>query len=336
MKIKYKAPLIMFMCTLVMTSVSAYVGYRSNLKLINSGMEMELHTVSTILQNDIQIKASNAAARASLVANFPPVQEALKAHDRDQLIKLVVPAFLIQKEKFGVVDGHFHYPPAVSFLRTFALQKWGDDLSTSRELVLQANKKLTPLQGIEISTTGVSIKGIDIVKDENGPIGSLEVGVGFNSLLQELQDNTGFDSAAFIDENMLTKIATAAPKGDPDRIIGGFRTWATTDWAKIHAVVNPEILNKVTDLTYKIETINGQFVGVVLVPLLDFRGVQIGSIVAVKNFDNYQRQLLGNLLTSIALALLQIIIIVGLNFIIFNVWLVSNDAPVESVPVKKE
>ncbi len=321
MKIKYKAPLILLIFICTFSAISGYIAYNSNVKLIESTMQNDLQTVSKIIQNTINTQATRAASKASIFVNEPEVQETFRQHDREKLIKIVQPAFRLQHEKFGTVDGHFHLPSAVSFLRIYKTDTYGDDLSATRKLIVAAQKEQQPLHGIEISTTGVSIKGVDIVKDDQGFIGTLEVGVSFVHVLENVKINTGFDAGAFIDDATMNKVATSAPKPDHERIIGGFRNVFATDWAKIRSVVTPELMKNVNDVTYKVEELHGQFLGLVIVPLLDFKGAQIGFIWAVGNFNEYQKQLRICLITNISITLLQILFLTGLVMIIFKALL---------------
>lgn len=318
MKIRYKTSLIMLIVILVVSAFSGYINYRSNVTLIESSMHRDLETVGAIIQADLDDRASKAAALASLTVSEPAVQAALRARDREQLIKLTVPPFLILKEKFGVVDGHFHVPPVVSFLRTYKLEKYGDDLSKVRELILAAQKQQRALKGIEISSTGVSIKGVDVVKDDQGFIGTFEVGVSFASVLENVKKITGFDAAAFVNNDMMNRIATNAPKPDAEQIIGGYRNVFATDWAKIRAVVTPDLITHVNDITYKVGEVHGQFDGLVILPLLDFKGEQIGSIWALGDFSEYQKELRVNVVLCTAFAVGQAIILAALVFIVFS------------------
>ncbi len=321
MKIKYKAPLTILAFTLFLSAASGYISYHDNVELIERAVQNELQTVTNVIQNGINDQASKAASTASIFVNEPAVQAALRARDRDKLIKITVPAFNVQKEKFGASTGHFHVPPAISFLRVHKVNLYGDDLSSTRELVLAAQTEKRPLQGIEISTTGVSIKGIDVVKDDKGFIGTFEIGQSFSSVLEDVKKNTGFEAGAFVDDALMNRIATEAPKVDLERIIGGYRNVFATDWAKIRNVVTPDLITRVNDITYEVKEIHGQFLGLVIIPMLDFKGTQIGSIWAVGNFDSYQNELRTSLITCISFALLQALVLAGVVLVVFNALL---------------
>lgn len=320
MKIKYKACLILMLVIVILTTISAYINYKNEKSLIQRGMQNEFQIVTNLINNLIQTEGDTAASMASLLVNLPKIKEIMRAHDRDLLIKYVVPPLLIQHEKFDVEQVHFHYPPATSFLRVTNLKKWGDDLSSTREMVLKANKNHFPLKGIEVSSTGMNIRAVDLIKDDQGPIGSLEVERNFTGLLDDVKQVTRFNTAAFVDENLMERIATLVPKPDPERIIGGYRNVYSTDWDFIKPLVTPSLLKKVNDATTRVVTLNEKYIGIVIIPLLDFKGTQIGYVLAAHHFDRYQTALNASLVKTIAFGLLQALLLFGTLLVVLNTY----------------
>lgn len=320
MKIQYKAPLIVFLVTLLLSGIAVYANFESNVKLMGDAMQTELRTVAVLANNLVTAEGKNTAAQAALVVHLTSVQEAMRKQDRQALANLLVPAYNVLFEKHHVVQGHFHIPPATSFLRLRNLDKYGDDLSGDREMVLKANKEERPFQGIEISSTGMNIRGMDVVKDEKGHIGTFESQVNFDSVLDDLKRIMGYDAAVFIDNQLMTEIAKLAKKPDPDQIIGGYRSIATMDWKKVKRVTTPDLLTSVNDVIYRIERLNGELVGLVAIPLLDFKGAQIGSIIATRSFQDYQTTLKDNLVKTVGFAFLQSLALSVILFVVLMVY----------------
>lgn len=331
MKIKYKAPLIVLLTAFVLTAISAYMNYQSNYQLISGAMQTELRTVSELAQSLIVGEATGAAAQAAMVTQLPPVKEAMKTKDRDALIKLMVPAYNVLHQKFHVVQGHFHVPPATSLLRVRNPEKYGDDLSKDREMVLKANKEKRGFQGLEISSTGMNIRGIEVIKDNDEHLGTFESQVNFSSVIEDLKRVIGYDSGVFINDQLMNKVATLAEKPDPERIIGGYRNTFATDWKKVRPAATADLLNSVNEILYKIETINGQLYGIVVVPLLDFKGAQLGSLVSVRSFHHYQQELMASLVESLGFGFLQAVVLAGVLLIVIRVFLLG---PMETIDQK--
>ena len=116
----------------------------------------------------------------------------------------------------------------------------------------------------------------------------------------------------------MSEIATLIPKPDAERIIGGYRNTESTDWNMIRTVVTPDFLRSVTDVTTRQQTIGGVDYGFVAVPLLDFKGTKIGSVVAVRNFSEFATQNMWALVRSISLAFIQGLILCGVMLILIN------------------
>lgn len=318
MKLRLKAPLIVITISIITSFFLGYSSYNSNVRLIESAKQRELQTVATLIQNSIQEQTNKAAARASLVANLPSIQEAFRNKDRDQLIKRLVPAFLIQREQFGVREGQFHLAPATSYLRVFDVTAPQEDLSGFREMVLAANRQQEVQKGVEVGRRGLSIRGIYVVKDADGPIGSFEVGMSFSTVLEDIKKNMNFEAGVFIDNKLMSTIATEIPKPDSERIIGDFLNVEATNWQVVRSFVSSDILNKANDVTFRVENVKGIDYGMTIVPVLDFKGSQIGSVVAVRNFENFHIQTKAALVNTLAFSLLQAALLVGAVLIVFN------------------
>lgn len=320
MRIIYKAPLIVLITSLCMTSISAYINFSGNRTLVESTIQSELRVASSLIQNTLFRVATKAASMASLVVNLPTVQKMMREKNRDELMKYLIPDFKIQHEKFHVAQTHFYLPPAISFLRGIVgIEKNGEDLSKTREMVLKANKEQRPLQGIEISPAGVSIRGMDAIKDDQGFIGSFEVQLDFSDVLKQLKEEIHFDAAIFVDNQLLEKISTLKGKSDTAKIIGGYLNIESTDWDLIHNLVTPNLLTKVNDIIYHTETLNGILYGIVILPLMDFKGAQIGSIFATRSFEETQIQLKNNWWKNIFFVLFQTLIFPLLVLILFYI-----------------
>jgi hypothetical protein len=335
MKILFKQSqkilLVVIPATLFISGISAYSSIVSHQALFEACKQRELNTAATLIQSGLQDSMNKAAARASIVVNLPSIKEAFRAGDRDKILERLLPAFLIQRDRYGVAEGQFHTAPAISFLRMYApTLGHGEDLSSFREMVVTANKNHEPLKGLEVGRRGLSIRGIDLVKDDNGYIGSFEAGLSFLPVLEAIKKNLGFELGAFADDDMMSKIATSLPHPDAERIIAGLRNIEATDWKTLKAVVTPELMTSATDVSTQVKTISGIDYGIVVVPLKDYKGVNIGAIVAVQNFNVYQKQMSAAIVRAVAFSLLQVLVLCGILIVMINVMFVRPIATQEA------
>lgn len=106
-------------------------------------------------------------------------------------------------EDFSVRQLHFHLPPEdISFLRVHRPEKYGDDLSSVRHMIVDVHKDQIPRQGFELGRVYSGIRSVlPIFYDQDQQqqlIGSLEAGTSFNSILSPIKAITHVDAAILI------------------------------------------------------------------------------------------------------------------------------------------
>jgi methyl-accepting chemotaxis protein len=334
MNIKWKSQLLLFMVAITTSIVSAYSGFGASNAMIESAKKRELNVTATLIQSNINEQINKAAARASMVSSLPSIKQAFRAKDRDAIATRLLPAMIVQRDQFGVREGQFILPPAISFLRIYALKDGhGEDLSGFRQMILIANRTGEPQRGIEIGRRGLSIRAVYPVKDDDGLIGSFEIGMSFSSILTQTKTNTGFDSGVFIDDKLMTEVAKLIPRPDNERIVGGYQTVEVTDWAALKPLLSPAIFAKARDVSVDLLTVNGNDYGLVLVPVLDYKGERIGAVVAVRDFSEFQTQQRWALTGTVAMAGLQIVLLTGALLIVVNAMLLK---PFEAIALASD
>lgn len=318
MQLRIKVPLLITLVALITSLSLSLFFYATALQSIENNQKAELNTTVTLIQKYTEEHTKKALSRAEMVASLPSVQQAFRARDRDQLAQILLPAFVIQRDRYDVREAHFHLAPATSFLRLFYLKKYGEDMSSFRETVLITNQKQEPQSGVEISRHGLNIRGVVPISDAQGAIGSFEVGMSFNGVLDAVKQVTGFELGVFIDNDLMTKVATGLPAPESDRVIGGLRNESSTNWSLVRSLVSPDLLRKVNDTTLKLQKIDGVDYGIALVQLLDFKGKKIGVVVAGKSFEGLTSQANAVLINAMVISLFAVIILGGTATILFN------------------
>jgi HAMP domain-containing protein len=183
---------------------------------------------------------------------------------------------------------------------------------------------------MEIGRRGLSIRAVYPVKDDEGLIGSFEIGLSFSSVLSQTKTNTGFDVGVFIDDKLMTEVAKLQPRPDSERIIGGYQAVEVTDWAALKPLLSPAVFAKARDVSTELLTVNGNDYGLVLVPVLDYKGERIGAVVAVRDFSEFQNQQRWALTGTVAMAGLQIVLLTGALLIVVNAMLLKPFAAIAS------
>jgi PAS domain S-box-containing protein len=185
-------------------------------ELVNVSINEQLSSDMSQFRLQIEREADRAQALAQFVSSSPDIVEAFAAQDRNRLLALAEPGFQ-QAREHGVAQFHFHTPPAVSFLRVHAPNKFGDDISDHRHMVIAANLTHKLVRGVEIGVGGLGIRAVAPVTYRGRHVGTVEFGMSLGQdFLKRYHDHTGKDTAIFLKkDNALTQLASTLPQGLP-------------------------------------------------------------------------------------------------------------------------
>ncbi|MEJ2714929.1 MAG: methyl-accepting chemotaxis protein [Acidihalobacter sp.] len=147
--------------------------------LARESQHRQLETLYDMLVFSIQAKAQEAVVLSKAMADMPPVAQALAEGNRSALEALTMPIYQQFSKQYAVRQFQFHVPPATSFLRLHKPQKFGDDLSSFRKLVVDANANDKAYSGLERGIAGLSIRGIAPIAYDGKHVGSVEFGFSF-------------------------------------------------------------------------------------------------------------------------------------------------------------
>ena len=114
------------------------------------------------------------------------IMEAFASRNRAALSAITVPMFKSMSERYMIAQFHFHTPELKSFFRANNPGTYGDDLSSSRITVKEANTKKNMIVGPEIGPSGLGYRVVMPAYDSNGNhIGSVECSGAINSAFIE-------------------------------------------------------------------------------------------------------------------------------------------------------
>ena len=153
-------------------------------------------------------------------------------------------------------------------------------------------------------------------------LAALKSDFSFEPLLEHLKEISKFELAAFVNSQLIVKVAVAGSQpvsqDQEVRLVGAFREVGATNRELIQSIVNSETLSGINDTVYRFQSVKGIDYGVVTVPLLDFSGRNIGVIVAVQSFEEFQHQAKSMLLTLLSITVLEVILIAGVILLVIN------------------
>ncbi|NFV80886.1 methyl-accepting chemotaxis protein [Magnetospirillum aberrantis] len=147
--------------------------------------ERELENTRVAFVGAVADSTHSGALLARFVAEMPDAKVAFAARDRDRLGQLFIDAFAALKKTYGVSQMQFHTPPALSFLRVHMPQKFGDDLSSFRKTVVEANRDGKAVLGLENGVGGMGVRAVVPVTQDGKHLGTVEFGLNFGKDLAE-------------------------------------------------------------------------------------------------------------------------------------------------------
>ena len=135
------------------------------------------------LQYDSVIAALDYEGRAGLavsavIANLPPVVEAVAKGDRDALFPLLeAPLAAIKSQGMPLIS--FHAPPAVAFYRVHDPKHFGEDISARRATVVESNKTGKPIVGVEAGRDSLGVFAMTPIMRDGKSLAVADIGISF-------------------------------------------------------------------------------------------------------------------------------------------------------------
>ncbi|WP_349537177.1 methyl-accepting chemotaxis protein [Sagittula sp. NFXS13] len=181
---------ILFCSTLAIACVGTPL-YLGSQQIASEGADRELSALWGRAQNVLQARVQSAESFTAMVAGMPRVQRAVDKEDRKGLQRQFPKDFDAFSEATGIAQFQFHSPEAISILRVHDPSTYGDDLSSFRPIVVEANASRLPLAGLERGRSGLVIRAIHPIEAGGDHAGSVEVGLPLDqSLLEQMIDGT--------------------------------------------------------------------------------------------------------------------------------------------------
>ncbi len=210
LRIKHRLVLAFAALLVLATGILTPVMLASLSDATDRAQQRELSNHLKALEATVNLRSETGGVMAGFVAAMPDAQRAFAVRDRDALAAMLLPAFSAVSQT--VEQFQFHLPPATSFLRLHMPKKFGDDLSSFRHTVVQANETAKPITGLERGVAGLGIRAVQPVALDGRHLGTVEFGMDFgDDLVQQFKAMFGIDLAIHI-----------AQEG------GAFKTIATT------------------------------------------------------------------------------------------------------------
>jgi len=170
----------------------------------------EMSKIRTLLGIEIQSKKNVGLTNAISISNNENLFSALETNNRELAIDVLtsVNENFKTNTDFKNFKIHIHTKDTKSFVRAWKLDKFGDDLSSFRDTLLNVKKTKKPFTSFEAGRVGLVLRGITPMMKDGEYYGSLEFIQGLNSIAKKFEKE-GLHVLLLMDES-LTSIATKA------------------------------------------------------------------------------------------------------------------------------
>ncbi|MGG7516487.1 cache domain-containing protein [Allorhizobium undicola] len=293
------APLI----ALVLAAALGIVIFSSKQQLRESKAS-DMRTTALVLTTAMSQSALLSLTHAEEIASDPRVVKLMAAGDRDGLQALMKPRYDALNATAGVNMLHFHSADIKSFLRVQDPKNFGQDLSSFRPMIVAANRTRLAQKGLEVGLAGLSLRAIAPIVDGERVVGTVEVGTDLKTLLDLAKSASAADFALFTSPAMtgLTKQGQDASRG-----AASLSVESATDTALFNRLYSSGEIRLSREIFQGESRIDGETIGVLGQPLLDYSGRMIGSILIARNFSGLDSVLNREIVTAVALALCGLI-----------------------------
>ncbi|TVQ28975.1 MAG: hypothetical protein EA356_17820 [Geminicoccaceae bacterium] len=276
-------------------------------RVTDTAAQRELASLERQFNLEVAQMVNTAVVGASIYAQMPPVVEAFRARDRARLAELTVSGFGELNRAIGAEQLQFHEAPATSFFRAHMPDRFGDDLSSFRQTVLDANSRRMPVGGLERGRGGVGVRGVVPVTDAGRHLGTVEIGLALDAAFVEaFAARNGIQASLF----MFADEIAVASGADQGRYVGS--TFRGEGWQ-----LSPEIMHRSESGMVSLgrRTLDGVRYAESVAPVIDFAGVPIGALHVAMPVEVYVG--LRNEAVAMGLVICLLVLLLGVGV---TVW----------------
>lgn len=266
----------------------------------------------------------------SLLGN-PELIEAFAAGDRKRLLELSLGEYeRIKDLNPYLYVMHYHTPDTHSFLRVHKPQKFGDDLSSLRFMIVATNEDRTIHTGFERGKFGIYYRITFPVYRGYKYIGAFEFGIDVKYFLSKIEEQ------GLIKPLLLINKETAAPIFEYSKSANDYLVRLNSEFSAVHyasaSIPLHQMIGLLDDRIYAGESSikydsDGEYLLFRGSDLKDYTGQVIGHFVFVEKINYYMDRIDVIRWISIMITLLLLIVVIALTYSLIRRY---TDSLVES------
>jgi methyl-accepting chemotaxis protein len=272
-KVRSIAARLILVISLTVAAACAILGTFSIIQqraLTQLALDQQLKLQYDSIMAALDYEGRAALAVSAVIANLPPVGEAIVKGDRDALGVLLGGAMKALKAQ-GIPLVTFQTPPAIAFYRVHDPKAFGDDASARRLTVVEANRTGKSIVGVEPGRDSLGIFGMTPIMRDGNSIANTDIGVAFGKeFVERAKQRLGVDLAVhWFDGKAFKKLSSTL--GDA-------------------VVAMPDELKSVFDggALRRDATLNGHPAALYLGQIKNYAGQPVAVIELVKDTTEYE------------------------------------------------
>ncbi len=204
--IKVKVPLAIILAAILFSTALLLVSYHKSDVDIRHNVIAKFDLFEKMYHDKLLTKQNDLKLAMTIFLSNEKYKQLFADGNRDELLKELLPLYKNNlKKKYDIAQFQFHKPPAISFLRLHKPQKYGDDLSSFRQTVVDANKMKSVITGLEVGRGGPGLRIVYPIEKDGQHIGTVEFGAGFDNILRELSKTLGIEYTVGIKKSVFNK-----------------------------------------------------------------------------------------------------------------------------------
>jgi len=266
MAINFKVNLLILLISIIGLIISYFY-----LNSLANDIKTEVYSkqqsqLSSLLNSKLETKNLIGLTNIISIANNTLIIKALKTNDRDLAIATLasINSEFKKYTNFKNIKVHIHTEDVKSFVRNWKLNKFGDDLSSFRNSILEVKKTLRPVVVFEVGKVGLTLRGIAPVMENGKYLGSVEFIQGLNSIYKRAKSddkeylflikNSSLKTASFIEESNKIKDYSISLKEHSSEFAENMRNIDFNELFEKNYILNDKYFvtyKKVTDISGK-------------------------------------------------------------------------------------
>lgn len=296
LSIRARTLLIVVIAVLLITAVTAgmqYISFQQELEQSNDELFSQIdQTFQTTLNSEL----SFLSLTVRTILENDTVVELFDQGDRAGLVDLLGAYYADLRQNFDIAQFQFHTPPATSFLRLHAPDNFDDDLSSFRRTVVETNRSVEPVLGLEVGRGGPGTRVVHpVITSDGRHIGSVEFGGSVASVFNNLEQTFGVEYAIGIFEEVFQQARRFDTQ--PEDVLH--------DETVFYSFSSPLARTLMLDYDSGVDqyTVDGRLYYVHQLDLQDYAERSIGNAIIMVDRQDAMSAMMGQLVLSVGLLL---------------------------------